>query len=189
MAADERSNKWDVKKRMKNSYPEIKYVMSERGTPQLTIDGFRFTRKRRSKTTIQWVCIQNKCFKCTARATTNSKGMVEQLSNNHNHTPQLRRHYLQSGPSVVHYHVSKRGSFQLEIDGYRFTRMKILQSTIHWICLQTKALHCKARAVTNNDPEGTIRRCYNFHNHPPTMRRRQHGDLQRIREDRMNDRR
>ncbi|KXJ68787.1 hypothetical protein RP20_CCG025536 [Aedes albopictus] len=71
------------------------------------------------------------------------------------------------------------------MDGYRFTRMKVLQTTIHWSCLQTKALRCKARAVTNNDLQGTIRRYVNYHNHPPSMRRRQHGDLQRIKEDRM----
>ncbi|XP_058451258.1 modifier of mdg4-like isoform X33 [Malaya genurostris] len=87
-------------------------------------------------------------------------------------------------PTVISYHAGRKGSAQLEIDGYRFTRMKILQKTIHWTCLQNKALGCRARAVTNNAMQGVIQKYNNIHNHPPTVRRRKWGDLQRIKEDR-----
>lgn len=74
-----------------SGYPVIQYVMSIRGSPQLDIDGWRFTRKQMTKNTIQWICVQTKALKCKARAITNSKGMVLQLNNSHNHPSQMQR--------------------------------------------------------------------------------------------------
>ncbi|XP_055594846.1 modifier of mdg4-like isoform X27 [Uranotaenia lowii] len=85
-------------------------------------------------------------------------------------------------PTVISYHNGRKGSVQLEIGGYRFTRMKILKHSIHWECLQSKPLACRARALTSNALHGVVKKYNNIHNHPANMTRRKAGDLKRIRE-------
>ncbi|XP_055616872.1 modifier of mdg4-like isoform X38 [Toxorhynchites rutilus septentrionalis] len=82
----------------------------------------------------------------------------------------------------VSFHEGRKGSTQLEVDGYRFTRMKVLKKTVHWECLQARALRCKARAVTSNTVPGVLRKYSSSHNHLPKMKRRKCGDLRMQRE-------
>uniref|UniRef100_A0A1W7R780 Putative secreted protein n=1 Tax=Aedes albopictus TaxID=7160 RepID=A0A1W7R780_AEDAL len=84
--------------------------------------------------------------------------------------------------AVIHYTMSRKGTPQLEIDGYRYTRQKICKTTIRWECLQTKALACKARATTSNTPKGLVQYYNNTHNHPPSMERRKAGELRKLKQ-------
>ncbi|XP_058451313.1 modifier of mdg4-like isoform X40 [Malaya genurostris] len=86
------------------------------------------------------------------------------------------------GTPVIQYNMSHKGTTQLEIDGYRFTRQKICKTTIRWECLQTKALICKARATTWNDSKGLVQYYNNDHNHPPFVQRRKPGDLKKLKQ-------
>lgn len=74
--------------------------------------------------------------------------------------------------------MSSRGAPQLDIEGFRFTRKHKGKQAIQWICVQNKAIQCKARATTTS--RGMMRQLINIHNHPPQMQRRKAGELREL---------
>ncbi|KAL9693041.1 hypothetical protein quinque_012326 [Culex quinquefasciatus] len=153
--------------------------MSVKGSAQLMINGYTFTRHIVKDDTIYWRCTQFRALRCPARhRQRRSTGEVEVVWPHHNHDILERR---KREPEVT-YITSRKGTLQLEIDRYRFTRQKICKSTIRWECLQTKALCCKARATTNNAVRGAVYYFNNEHNHPPQMERRKAGALRKLKQ-------
>ncbi|XP_058451050.1 modifier of mdg4-like isoform X9 [Malaya genurostris] len=73
-------------------FSETQYVMSTKGSPQLCIDGFTFTRHCVKEDTIYWRCTQFRALRCPARhrhrRSTNS---LEVVCAKHNHGIMERR--------------------------------------------------------------------------------------------------
>ncbi|XP_061397668.1 modifier of mdg4-like isoform X2 [Musca vetustissima] len=70
----------------------VKYRNSLKGTYQLVLDGFPYTRHRVRGDTIYWRCIQSRPLKCTARVRTNPSGdRVSIVDEDHNHDILLER--------------------------------------------------------------------------------------------------
>lgn len=62
------------------------YVMSTKGSPQLCLDGFTFTRHIVKDDTIYWRCIQFRALRCPARhRQRRSTGALEVVWAKHNH--------------------------------------------------------------------------------------------------------
>ncbi|XP_055616851.1 modifier of mdg4-like isoform X19 [Toxorhynchites rutilus septentrionalis] len=66
---------------------EAVYVASNKGTPQLMIDGHCYSRQRVRDRTIRWRCVQSKALNCMARATTNRQNgdKIISITGVHNH--------------------------------------------------------------------------------------------------------
>ncbi|CAO1429450.1 unnamed protein product [Diamesa tonsa] len=47
---------------------------------------------------------------------------------------------------------SVKGTLQITVDGYPFTRHRVKDSTVYWRCVQFKSLGCKARLRARYDP-------------------------------------
>lgn len=84
-------------KAQSNSDIKVEYIASCKGTPQLVIDGFPFTRHRVRDKTVYWRCVQFRILKCHARMRTKLedevsnknydtiKQQIEIVQNDHNH--------------------------------------------------------------------------------------------------------
>ncbi|XP_055594800.1 modifier of mdg4-like isoform X22 [Uranotaenia lowii] len=71
-----------------NTVPEVSYFITARGTTQLMIQGFPYTKLNARPHMVFWACCQAKPLKCTARATTYNKPMERGkviLRGEHNH--------------------------------------------------------------------------------------------------------
>ncbi|XP_035777051.1 modifier of mdg4-like isoform X31 [Anopheles albimanus] len=76
----------------------------------------------------------------------------------------------------IEYFVTARGGLQLIIDGYRYSRDRILGDCTTYRCVQYKPLGCCARAQSDLNQKN-VRVINDAHNHPAKMERRQSGAL------------
>ncbi|KXJ68786.1 hypothetical protein RP20_CCG001713 [Aedes albopictus] len=149
-------------------YKELVFVSGLRGTPKLIVDGYSFIRNKGNFRTTYWRCSKLRTMGCKAKVITS------QLDNKVSVTDPV--HY--STYSNIQYVMSSRGAPQLDIEGFRFTRKHKGKQAIQWICVQNKAIQCKARATTTS--RGMMRQLINIHNHPPQMQRRKAGELREL---------
>ncbi|XP_049532487.1 modifier of mdg4-like isoform X23 [Anopheles darlingi] len=84
----------------------------------------------------------------------------------------------------IEYFVTARGGLQLIIDGYRYSRDRILREITTYRCVQYKPLGCCARAQSGLNQKN-VRVINDAHNHPANMERRQSGALRYL----LNERR
>ncbi|KAM7363408.1 modifier of mdg4 isoform 18-T19 [Cochliomyia hominivorax] len=83
----------------------------------------------------------------------------------------------------VKYRNSLKGSCQLVLDGFPYTRHRIRGGTIYWRCVQFRPLNCKARVRTN--PSGDrVSIVDEEHNHGILKERRKKGSLKVVYEQR-----
>ncbi|XP_023309276.1 modifier of mdg4-like isoform X13 [Lucilia cuprina] len=83
----------------------------------------------------------------------------------------------------VKYRSSLKGSYQLVLDGFPYTRHRIRGGTIYWRCVQFRPLNCKARVRTN--PSGDrVSIVDEDHNHGILKERRKKGSLKIVYEQR-----
>ncbi|XP_062556402.1 modifier of mdg4-like isoform X12 [Armigeres subalbatus] len=72
--------------------PEAQFVISTKGSPQLCIDGFTFTRHIVKEDTIYWRCTQFRALRCPARhRQRRTTGVLEVVWAKHNHGIMKRR--------------------------------------------------------------------------------------------------
>ncbi|XP_058057595.1 modifier of mdg4-like isoform X21 [Anopheles bellator] len=83
----------------------------------------------------------------------------------------------------VEYIVTARGSLQLCINNYRYSRDRILGAITTFRCVQYKPLGCAARAQTDR-VQKKIRVVNDVHNHPAKMDRRRSGVLRYLLDER-----
>ncbi|XP_055594864.1 modifier of mdg4-like isoform X29 [Uranotaenia lowii] len=84
---------------------------------------------------------------------------------------------------------SRKGTLQLTINGYSFTRQRVREKTIRWRCVQSKALNCIARATTHIQSGGKIISTSGKHNHDVIRERRKNGELRYLMALRQQERR
>ncbi|XP_013102017.1 modifier of mdg4 isoform X19 [Stomoxys calcitrans] len=83
----------------------------------------------------------------------------------------------------VKYRSSLKGSYQLVLDGFPYTRHRVRGGTIYWRCVQFRPLSCKARVRTN--PSGDrVSIVDEDHNHGILKERRKKGSLKYVYEQR-----
>ncbi|XP_011291266.1 modifier of mdg4 isoform X20 [Musca domestica] len=83
----------------------------------------------------------------------------------------------------VKYRNSLKGTYQLVLDGYPYTRHRVRGDTIYWRCIQFRPLKCRARVRTN--PSGDrVSIVEEDHNHEILIERRKKGSLKRVYEER-----
>ncbi|XP_017475185.1 PREDICTED: modifier of mdg4 isoform X7 [Rhagoletis zephyria] len=83
----------------------------------------------------------------------------------------------------VNYRSSLKGTYQLVLDGFPYSRHRIRGGTIYWRCVQFRPLKCRARVRTN--PAGDrVSIVDEDHNHPIVRERRKKGTLKCVYEQR-----
>ncbi|XP_012159356.1 modifier of mdg4 isoform X15 [Ceratitis capitata] len=86
----------------------------------------------------------------------------------------------------VNYRSSLKGTYQLVLDGFPYSRHRIRGGTIYWRCVQFRPLKCRARVRTN--PAGDrVSIVDEDHNHPIVRERRKKGTLKCVYEQRKLD--
>ncbi|XP_067618554.1 modifier of mdg4-like isoform X11 [Eurosta solidaginis] len=87
----------------------------------------------------------------------------------------------------VNYRSSLKGTYQLVLDGFPYSRHRIRGGTIYWRCVQFRPLKCRARVRTN--PTGDrVSIVDEDHNHPIVRERRKKGSLKYVYEQRKLER-
>ncbi|XP_054085997.1 modifier of mdg4 isoform X15 [Zeugodacus cucurbitae] len=87
----------------------------------------------------------------------------------------------------VNYRSSLKGTYQLVLDGFPYSRHRIRGGTIYWRCVQFRPLKCRARVRTN--PAGDrVSIVDEYHNHPIVRERRKKGTLKYVYEQRKLER-
>ncbi|XP_011198634.2 modifier of mdg4 isoform X13 [Bactrocera dorsalis] len=87
----------------------------------------------------------------------------------------------------VNYRSSLKGTYQLVLDGFPYSRHRIRGCTIYWRCVQFRPLKCRARVRTN--PAGDrVSIVDESHNHPIVRERRKKGTLKYVYEQRKLER-
>ncbi|XP_054726124.1 modifier of mdg4 isoform X13 [Anastrepha obliqua] len=83
----------------------------------------------------------------------------------------------------VNYRSSLKGTYQLVLDGFPYSRHRIRGGTIYWRCVQFRPLKCRARVRTN--PAGDrVSIVDEDHNHAIVRERRKKGTLKYVYEQR-----
>ncbi|XP_071099183.1 uncharacterized protein [Haliotis cracherodii] len=70
----------------------VEYIMSQRGTPQILLDGYLYNRNRERQTSTHWRCVIKTC---TGRCTTSDDFLRNQTE--HNHPPEHVNKHKQHG--------------------------------------------------------------------------------------------
>ncbi|XP_059611349.1 modifier of mdg4-like isoform X8 [Phlebotomus argentipes] len=83
----------------------------------------------------------------------------------------------------IEYVSSIKGSFQLCLDGYPFTRHRSRGDTIYWRCVQFKPLACRARLRTRRNGK-QLEIVDSHHNHKILTERRKKGSLKALYDER-----
>ncbi|EAT43941.1 AAEL004618-PA [Aedes aegypti] len=151
-----------------SSEMDICYIVTARGTTQLVVEGFPFTKLNERAHMTFWACCQARPLSCTARATTYRGAKNDLLANQ-----DIR--YVDTGRSR-----------KLIINGYGFTRKQIRERYTIWECCQSRPLGCKAAATSYG--EGSRISIRGTHNHPIVTERRRLGQRKRLMEERLVER-
>ncbi|EAT43940.1 AAEL004609-PA [Aedes aegypti] len=170
----------------------ITFVLTKRGSTQLSVNGFLYMRNKARGITQFWACNQHKVLNCTARATTRldwkDTAPKVSLRGFHNHAiiherrkAGQRARLLEQYISFV---ISKRGKTQLCVDGYLYMRVKATEEMQYWSCNQFRVLGCTARATTGRGKRGDkpVIKLRGFHNHQIILERRKPGECAKLKE-------
>uniref|UniRef100_A0A336LHZ9 CSON002388 protein n=1 Tax=Culicoides sonorensis TaxID=179676 RepID=A0A336LHZ9_CULSO len=158
--------------------PEAKFGLSQRGQPMLICNGFRFTKDREFKESINWKCSLFRRVKCKGRAisTRNAEGeVIVRVTNAHNHGHhrmnfmsmyQLTLRRQDEDVKSVSFVKSRRGTQCLYYNGFIYTpNQKEVRGMVKrdYKCTMYHRSKCKARALFNVENHSV--RVKNDHNH------------------------
>ncbi|KAL9893456.1 modifier of mdg4-like isoform X5 [Glossina fuscipes] len=140
----------------------VKYRSSLKGSYQLVLDGFPYTRHRCRGDTIYWRCVQFRPLNCKARVRTNPTGdCVSIVDERHNHSILKERHAY-----VFTYNY--RGQLVYKDYTYSVHNKTSSSCVVHWRCGYYYKSKCSAILTTKGKQLVNVK---GIHNHPATKQK------------------
>nr|XP_029723801.1 FLYWCH-type zinc finger-containing protein 1-like [Aedes albopictus] len=114
--------------------------------------------------------------------------MYEIVRSTHNHdiiTERRPRGWLKGHCyGSAEYSISLKGSLQLMVQGFPYTRHSCKGGKVYWRCVQFKSLGCRSRVRTHQE---LIESIEHEHNHDRMLARRKRGALKQLMQERKRE--